>query len=85
MKAMSETAVLKDSSPDRGREPISQSPQPVTEKERVVSIDVLRGFALLGILPMNIQYFSMIGAAYWNPGAYGDLPGAPSRPSKLPG
>lgn len=42
-------------------------PQPVTEKERIVSIDALRGFALLGILPMNIQYFSMISAAYQNP------------------
>jgi uncharacterized protein len=44
-------------------------------KERIVSIDVLRGFALLGILPMNVQYFSMISAAYWNPTAYGDLHG----------
>ena len=50
--------------------------QPVAEKERIVSIDVLRGFALLGILPMNIQYFSMIAAAYFNPTAYGDLRGA---------
>jgi len=32
-----------------------------------VSIDVLRGFAVLGILIMNIQSFSMIGAAYLNP------------------
>jgi uncharacterized protein len=51
-------------------------PQPVAEKERILSIDVLRGFALLGILPMNIQYFSMISAAYFNPTAYGDLRGA---------
>ena len=50
--------------------------QPITEKERIVSIDVLRGFALLGILPMNIQYFSMIAAAYFNPTAYGSLNGA---------
>jgi uncharacterized protein len=50
--------------------------RPVAEKERIVSIDVLRGFALLGILPMNIQYFSMIAAAYLNPTAYGDLTGA---------
>ena len=50
--------------------------QPVAERERVVSIDVLRGFALLGILPMNIQYFSMISTAYTNPTAYGDLHGA---------
>src|SRR5580698_1598737 len=50
--------------------------QPVAEKERIVSIDVLRGFALLGILPMNIQYFSMIAAAYLTPTAYWDLTGA---------
>ncbi|MBD3349580.1 MAG: DUF418 domain-containing protein [Candidatus Eisenbacteria bacterium] len=49
--------------------------RPVAEKERIVSLDVLRGFALLGILLMNIQSFSMIGAAYFNPSAYGDLSG----------
>ncbi len=41
--------------------------------ERIISIDVLRGVAVLGILIMNIQSFSMIGAAYINPTAYGDL------------
>jgi uncharacterized protein len=55
---------------------LSSKPQPVNEKQRIVSIDVLRGFALLGILPMNIQYFSMISAAYFNPTAYGNLQGA---------
>jgi uncharacterized protein len=48
---------------------------PVGRSERVGSIDVLRGFAVLGILVMNIQSFSMIGAAYNNPHAYGDLGG----------
>jgi uncharacterized protein len=51
-------------------------PHPVTEDERIVSMDVLRGFALLGILIMNVQSFSMIAAAYANPTAYGDLTGA---------
>ena len=73
---MSETTLLKDLSPEVGQQRGNVSPQPVAEKERIVSIDVLRGFALLGILPMNIQYFSMISAAYWNPTAYGDLRGA---------
>jgi uncharacterized protein len=50
--------------------------QPVGEKERIVSIDVLRGFALLGILAMNIQAFSMVSAAYTNPTVSGDLHGA---------
>ena len=49
---------------------------PVVQKARIDSIDVLRGFALLGILAMNIQLFAMPGAAYSNPTAYGDLNGA---------
>ena len=48
---------------------------PVSAKERVQSIDVMRGVALLGILAMNIQDFSMISQAYMNPTAYGDLHG----------
>ena len=49
---------------------------PVTETERIVPMDVLRGFALLGILVMNIQSFAMVGYVYDNPTAYGDLNGA---------
>ncbi|MHC4991102.1 MAG: DUF418 domain-containing protein [Planctomycetota bacterium] len=48
---------------------------PVTQPERIASLDVLRGVAVLGILVMNIQSFSMPGAAYMNPSAYGDLEG----------
>ena len=48
---------------------------PVSAAQRIQSIDVLRGFALLGILVMNIQSFSMIDAAYFNPVAFGDLHG----------
>src|SRR5580765_5752116 len=46
---------------------------PVDAGNRIASIDVLRGFALLGILVMNIQSFAMPDAAYLNPSAYGDL------------
>jgi uncharacterized protein len=49
---------------------------PIEDAKRIVPLDVLRGVALLGILLMNIQSFSMIGAAYANPTAYGDLHGA---------
>ncbi|MEE4272108.1 MAG: DUF418 domain-containing protein [Thermoanaerobaculales bacterium] len=49
---------------------------PITDSARIGSLDVLRGFAVLGILVMNIQSFSMIGAAYMNPFAYGDMTGA---------
>jgi len=49
--------------------------QPTQSAERIVSLDVLRGFAILGILIMNIQSFSMPEAAYLNPTAYGDFEG----------
>ena len=49
---------------------------PAAETERIVSMDVLRGFSLLGILVMNIQSFAMATAVYDNPTAYGDLKGA---------
>lgn len=49
--------------------------QPVAPPERLASLDVLRGFAVLGILLVNIQDFSMVFAAYLNPTAFGDLTG----------
>ncbi|HXP42863.1 MAG TPA: DUF418 domain-containing protein [Candidatus Acidoferrales bacterium] len=74
---MASAPVLTEPSREQAYQPRSAvTPQPVGEKERIVSIDVLRGFALLGILPMNIQYFSMISAAYSNPTAYGNMTGA---------
>ena len=48
---------------------------PVDPGSRIVSLDLLRGIAVLGILIMNIQSYSMIEAAYINPTAYGDLSG----------
>lgn len=48
---------------------------PTVGAERIVALDVLRGFALMGILVMNIQAFAMPSAAYTNPAAYGDLTG----------
>ncbi len=38
---------------------------------RVASLDLLRGVAILGILPMNIVAFGMVPAAYQNPLAMG--------------
>lgn len=48
---------------------------PVSQTDRIISLDLLRGVAVLGILVMNIQHFSMPQAAYINPSAYGDLNG----------
>ena len=52
----------------------SRSAVPLTGN-RIVSLDVLRGFAVLGILIINIQTFSMPEAAYLNPTLWGDLTG----------
>ena len=43
---------------------------PVLERERILTLDLLRGFAVLGILVMNIQGFAEISAAYLNPTLY---------------
>jgi len=50
-------------------------PAPTGARDRIIALDTLRGFAVLGILIMNVQSFSMIMAAYSNPTAYGDLAG----------
>ncbi|MCT4589292.1 MAG: DUF418 domain-containing protein [Carboxylicivirga sp.] len=44
-------------------------------QDRIISIDMLRGLAVLGILILNIQSFSMPFTAYINPTAFGDLSG----------
>ncbi|MPZ20601.1 MAG: DUF418 domain-containing protein [Luteitalea sp.] len=48
---------------------------PISAPDRQLPLDALRGFALLGILMMNIRMFSMPFAAYFNPTAYGSLDG----------
>ena len=42
---------------------------------RLASLDLLRGVAILGILPMNILSFGLVMAAYQNPMALGPLEG----------
>jgi uncharacterized protein len=39
--------------------------------ERIATLDIVRGVAVMGILAMNILAFAMPGAAYLNPMAYG--------------
>lgn len=44
--------------------------------DRIASLDLLRGVAVLGILLLNIVGFAMPDAAYFNPRAYGGWHGA---------
>ena len=55
--------------------PVSQRPTPVAPAERLTAVDVLRGVALLGILPMNIVGFAWPFAAYFDPTAGGGFEG----------
>lgn len=49
---------------------------PTQANQRIISLDILRGFALLGIFIMNMISFSMMSANYSNPMAEGTLQGA---------
>ena len=49
-----------------------QDALPVRESERIASMDVIRGFALLGIMLINIPSMAMISSARINPHAYVD-------------
>ncbi len=48
-------------------ESIDVRPAPVVETDRIQSLDVLRGFALLGILLLNILGFGLHSSGYFNP------------------
>ncbi|HEY0147446.1 MAG TPA: DUF418 domain-containing protein [Allosphingosinicella sp.] len=43
---------------------------------RIATLDIVRGFAVMGILAMNIVAFAMPFPAYMNPVAFGDASGA---------
>ncbi len=49
--------------------------QPISTQKRVMSLDILRGTAVLGILLMSIQSFSMPSSAYFHPLSYENLEG----------
>lgn len=42
-----------------GAAAVTESLRPISATERIVTLDVLRGFALLGIFMVNMQFFSM--------------------------
>mgnify|MGYP006277817455 CR=1 FL=1 len=50
-------------------------PRPTAPDERIVSLDVLRGVAIFGILVINIQSFSMPTIVRINPTQYGTFSG----------
>jgi uncharacterized protein len=47
-----------------------------TSSDRIFSLDMIRGVAVMGIFSVNIIAFAMIEAAYFNPSAYGGWHGA---------
>jgi uncharacterized protein len=42
-----------------------------TSTDRIFSLDIIRGVAVMGIFSVNVIAFAMIEAAYFNPPAYG--------------
>jgi len=54
----------------------STTPEPTPPAQRVVSLDALRGLAVLGILLINVRVFSMPETTLLNPTVYGDFTGA---------
>ena len=57
------------------RQPILPAVAPVRSEERIPALDTIRGFALLGILLMNICSFGLPDAAYANPAPAGGATG----------
>ncbi len=51
--------------------PHKRAAGPVSEAERISSLDAVRGVATLGILPMNALSFALASAAYFNVSADG--------------
>ena len=63
---------------ESARDDVSNEPLgPVGESERLLSLDVLRGFAIFGILCMNIQWFAMplYEARCWCANAHNQIEG----------
>lgn len=59
--------------------PVSHAAGPVRKADRFFTIDVLRGFACLGILMMNIPTFGLPEGAYQNPLVWGENGTSPAN------
>lgn len=59
-------------------DPVAATPDlaPIARGERILALDALRGFAVLGILLMNITAFGLPWPAYYNPAVWGGHTGA---------
>lgn len=68
-KAAPDTAISEVSKQARS------STGPITGAARIDTLDILRGFALFGILVINIQLFGMVQATLINPTATGTITG----------
>ncbi len=69
------SASLPEEAPKPPPQPPPPAIEPVTAGERVGSVDVLRGVAVLGILAMNIYSFALPASAYTDPTSYGGFTG----------
>ena len=65
----------KPPSENSGTNQDSQAPAPTDPADRIVALDALRGFALLGILVINISLFGMPVIASVHPPSFGDFTG----------
>ncbi len=54
--------------------PNTVSARPIPESERLGTLDLLRGFALLGIFMVNMQFFTMFFGELIRPAVYADGP-----------
>ncbi len=55
----------------RLRKVVTETTAPVVERNRISNLDAIRGVAVLGILPMNVLSFALVGSAYANISAPG--------------
>ena len=74
--ARSRSSELRRDLPEAASSREGRSPGPVAANERIETLDVLRGFALLGILTMNIRAMAAPMGAYMYPYALFDFTGA---------